>query len=355
MPNLSSQKNRKESHMKRKHSALMAIALALLLVMSFAGGALADGDTATLYPDFIYYLDDDGAYPTNLNSYYVTLSLNHSMLGLVPGDSILLHAYLQAPSGVAVPITWSSSDSSVVSVGSDGRIYARSTGWAVVTASAASLQVSCRVHVTLDNMHYDGADSYTSSSGYLTAHEVWQTNQAADSPSEGYLPLRTWQGEWNSIISYFDSYEVAHALDEIASSGNSSAFANDYNSVFAMDFAGMRIEENVVTLYDWPIPGGSVLYAYDYSLLETADYYEGGAYDGAAYIFQANSGYAPYRYLMLTPPQTYASYDTPVFFHMRYENSLDALLQYSDWSPIMVSADASPSQVAELLYQLAEY
>lgn len=338
--------------MKTRTKTGIAVIIALALLMSFSTAALAD---TTLRPDFVYYLDDDGAYPISSNSYYVRLSLDHSMLGILPGDQLSLHASMQAPTGVSAPIQWSSSNSDVVSVDQNGRIYAHRIGQATITASVGSLEVSCRVHVTLDRMYYDDIDNHVTVSGYLSGQEMWQSGYRPDYDGDGTpMPIRNWQGSWNSIISYFDSDAVAEALDDLASSGNNSNFVTDYNETFAMDFPAMRFEGNMVTIFDAPLPGGPSLYAYEYRAIDTADFDESGSDIGTATIFQATNPRAPYRYLMVTPPQTYASYDTPIFFHIRYENDMDALLNYQDWSPIMVDAGATDEQVAELLYQLAD-
>lgn len=347
---------------KRRFSAFLAILMTASLCLSSAALAnyVQEDNSAPLLvsPDLVFVLDEDDNRVMSNNSYYVTLSLNHSMIGLVPGDSLLLHAYMEAPTGITAPITWSSSDSSVATVDMDGRVYAQRTGWAVITASVESLQVSCRVHVTLDRMYYDGGDSYATSAAYLSAQQIWDANQRRveqeESQSQSYiLPLRNWQGSWNSIISYFDDAAVVDALDNLASGGNSAAFVNDYYSVFAMDFQAMSFSGDTITLYERPFPYTTVFYSHTFVAVETAPFYEGGDYDGPSYIYQATDGNAPYRYLMLTPPQTYAANDTSIFFHVRYENSIRALLQFEDWAPIMVDASATETQVANLLYSLA--
>lgn len=338
--------------MKNRTKTGVALLLAVAMLMSFSATGLAA--TETLRPDFIYYLDDDGAYPVSSNSYYVSLSLNHSMLGMLPGDRQTLQAYMQAPTGVSAPIQWSSSNSNVVSVDENGHITAHRLGQAIITASVASLDVNCRVHVTLDKMYYDDIDNHVTVSGYLTGRELWEAGNRPNYDDSEPMPIRNWQGSWNSIISYFDSDAVAEALDDLASSGNNSDFVNDYNDTFAMDFPAMRFEGNVVTVYDSPLPGGPALYAYEYRAIDTADFEIGGSSVGTATIFRSINPNAPYRYLMMTPPQVYASYDTPMFFHIRYENDLNALKTYQDWSPIMVDAGATDDQVAQLLYQLAD-
>lgn len=337
--------------MKRTVKTGAAILLALVMLMGLSTAAMAD---TTLQPDFIYYLDDDGAYPIYNDSYYVTLYLDHSMLGLLPGDRLQLNAYMEAPVGISALIRWGSSNPDVVSVNDEGRITAHRLGRADITASIASLKVTCRVHVTLDRMYYDDIDNHTSVSGYLSGQELWAAGHRPDPVGEDKLPLRTWHGNWNSIISYFDYETVADALDSLASTGNSSSFVEDYNSVFAMDFPAMRIEDDVITIYDATLPGGPALYAYQYRPInDDANYSIGGSGTDRAYIFRATNRNAPYRYLMLTAPQIYANYDTPIFFHIRYDNDLSQLMRYEDWAPVMVDASATPDQVAELLIQLA--
>ena len=174
--------------MKKGTKTALALLLAAAMLMGFSAMALAD--TQTLRPDFVHYLDDDGAYPVSSNSYYVSLSLNHSMLGLLPGDRMSLHAYMQAPTGVTAPIQWSSSNPDVVSVNYDGRIYAHRIGVATITAAVGSLDVNCRVHVTLDKMYYDDIDNYVTVSGYLSGRELWEAGHRPDYNDDAPLPIR---------------------------------------------------------------------------------------------------------------------------------------------------------------------
>lgn len=337
--------------MKTKQHRRTGLALLLALVMVFALGAPAMAWVLT--PDFVYYLDEDGAYPMLNNSYYVTLYLDRSMMGLLPGDRTSLIAYTEAPAGITAPIQWRSNAPDIVSVDNDGRITANRLGTATITASVASLQLSCRVHVTLDRMYYDDIDNHASISGYLSGQELYEAGYSPVIGDDEQLPLRTWQGSWNSMITYFDSPVVADALDDLASNGNGSPIVADYNAVLAMDFPAINIEDDVVTVFSSPQPNGYARYAYRFLPVESAPFEMSGAATDRAYIFETRNVTAPYRYLMLTAPQIYAADDTPIFFHIRYENDLDALLTYEDWAPIMVEADATPTQVANLLAQLA--
>ena len=99
----------------------------------------------------------------NVGTYYLTyntsavtsVKLNKSNLTLTPGKSSKLAATVEPDNAVNKAVSWSSSDSDVVSVEEDGSLYARNPGIAVVTARSTdgtNLSSSCTVKVIPDKV-----------------------------------------------------------------------------------------------------------------------------------------------------------------------------------------------------------
>src|SRR5215472_16666097 len=83
-----------------------------------------------------------------------TISLVPSSLRLVVHDQATLHASLVDPAGHAVtgvPIFWSSEDSSIATVSSDGVVTAMSAGAVRIAASAEG--ASATATVTVSSVH----------------------------------------------------------------------------------------------------------------------------------------------------------------------------------------------------------
>ncbi len=77
----------------------------------------------------------------------VVLTLSETELRLQPGEQAGLLASVQAPSGQAVYVFWSSSDDQVATVDSAGMVTALAEGECVLTASSGGSSAACRVIV----------------------------------------------------------------------------------------------------------------------------------------------------------------------------------------------------------------
>lgn len=100
--------------------------------------------------------------------YFVELTLDHSMISLLPGKNVPLDASAKLPSGVEADFKWESADPSVATVDATGRVFAVRTGNTVVSASIGSVKVDCRVEVTVDPIPYDGAMTAAVRTGFTT-------------------------------------------------------------------------------------------------------------------------------------------------------------------------------------------
>lgn len=78
------------------------------------------------------------------------LSLNHTSASLFCGcdASNTLQLETSARAGASLYVTWTSSDKSIATVSTSGKVTARSSGTAIITASANDLSSSCVINVT---------------------------------------------------------------------------------------------------------------------------------------------------------------------------------------------------------------
>ena len=93
-----------------------------------------------------------------------SISLNEEETTLYVGDSLNLHAYISPTNAANKKVTWSSSDTSVVTVSRGGVVKAVSCGDAEITATASNgISATCYVSVimeTPEEEYYDSGDYY---------------------------------------------------------------------------------------------------------------------------------------------------------------------------------------------------
>lgn len=77
-------------------------------------------------------------------------TLNQTMIGVKPGETYQLSANLYGAS--PAPAVWTSSDSTIATVGGDGLVTGVNFGIATITATNNGLSVSCTVHVALNGI-----------------------------------------------------------------------------------------------------------------------------------------------------------------------------------------------------------
>ena len=76
----------------------------------------------------------------------VTLNLENKNIEMEKGSSLVLAAVLE-PADTTDGLTWATSDSNIVTVGTDGKITAVNAGTATITAKAGDISVECKVTV----------------------------------------------------------------------------------------------------------------------------------------------------------------------------------------------------------------
>lgn len=80
-----------------------------------------------------------------------SIKLDNTALSLAVGDEVSLEATVNPDDATDKTITWSSSDTSIASVDSEGRVRAISKGNATITASSWNVSASCKVYVKAAN------------------------------------------------------------------------------------------------------------------------------------------------------------------------------------------------------------
>ena len=149
--------------------------------------------TNTQYVCFGSY--DRASYNPSLTITYTeqqnnSITLNSGSLNLLVGNGYSLSAQT-TPSGQTV--TWSSSNTTVATVSSYGRVYGHSTGSAVITATAGGVSATCVIAVGALNGVYriQNLDIYRTNStgGYLTDNSYFPILSTYNSQSRNQLWL----------------------------------------------------------------------------------------------------------------------------------------------------------------------
>lgn len=123
----------------------------------------------TLFPEEFWILQD-GYYPRFIKIYeqqivpieeqsepqILSVKLLEQTLSLTVGEVYQLHAEVQKPSSSNKKLSWTSSDSSIVSVNSEGEIQAVSSGTAIITAQIGDKSSECVVVVLKDSNQNNG-------------------------------------------------------------------------------------------------------------------------------------------------------------------------------------------------------
>ncbi|HBI63740.1 MAG TPA: hypothetical protein DDX51_01290 [Clostridiales bacterium] len=114
------------------------------ILSALLAGSILLGGTGELMPSALA----TGAEPAvqQTADYAQTIAIQPNELWLGIGETIQLTASV-LPDSAEEQLIWSSSDSAVCAVGTDGTVTAQTAGTAVLTAQAGSLTASCTVHV----------------------------------------------------------------------------------------------------------------------------------------------------------------------------------------------------------------
>ena len=78
-----------------------------------------------------------------------SITLNKASLDLMEGESETLTATVKPDDATDKTVTWSTSDASIASVDTNGKVTAAKAGTATITAKAGELSVNCRVAVSV--------------------------------------------------------------------------------------------------------------------------------------------------------------------------------------------------------------
>ena len=137
-----------------------------------------------------------------------SITLDHTTLSLAAGDEVSLKATVKPDDATDKTITWTSSDTSIATVDSEGKVTAISKGSATITASSWNVSASCKVYVK--------AASYPTPSGSvdLGLSVVWaEKNLGATSAYDtgGYYLWGDPTG--TGVIMYFDTPNTNYICD----------------------------------------------------------------------------------------------------------------------------------------------
>ena len=131
--------------------------------------------------------------PENQNVEVTDISLNKNSLGLIIGNSDTLTANITPSNATNKSVTWSSSNSSIISVDNSGKVTAKAIGSATITAKTANgKEASATVTSDVKNITLTVGNQTISKYGYGT---ITSTNITVNIDANGYnVPdsLITW-------------------------------------------------------------------------------------------------------------------------------------------------------------------
>ena len=131
--------------------------------------------------------------PKNQNVEVTDISLNKNSLGLIIGNSDTLTANITPSNATNKSVTWSSSNSSIISVDNSGKVTAKAIGSATITAKTANgKEASATVTSDVKNITLTVGNQTISKYGYGT---ITSTNITVNIDANGYnVPdsLITW-------------------------------------------------------------------------------------------------------------------------------------------------------------------
>lgn len=179
-----------------------------------------------------------------------SVSLNLTELSLVEGEESTLVATVKPNDADDKTVTWKSSDATIVSVNSEGKVSALKAGTATITASAGDKSASCKVTV---EKKFIPVTSVTLNKSELSIVEGSQeTLIATVKPDDATDKTVTWKSSNPLVVSVGDDGKVTAikkgTSSVTASSGDKSATCKVIVSEATVAVTGVSLNKTTMSL-----------------------------------------------------------------------------------------------------------
>ncbi|MBV7281705.1 ZinT/AdcA family metal-binding protein [Corynebacterium sp. TAE3-ERU30] len=194
------------------------------------------------------------------------------------------------------------------------------------------------------------SDSVSDATSAASEAATEATDAVSDKADEAAAALQDWDGSYRSLGSYINDPEMAadFAKAAIEHSENWDDLKNTILETYGDGKEGLVIDGDQMTFVgsykdlDNPTDAPSA-----YEFLETVDRKVGDDDDFTWYVFTATDDSAPYPFLLLGEKE---EEDDTTFFHARFGEDKDALLDSQQLPTFVDPATADQASIEELLF-----
>lgn len=209
---------------------------------------------------------------------------------------------------------------------------------------AADVEESPAVQGTQQANHDEGHDhDHDHDHGHDHGHGHGADGEATITESDNKASLADWEGTWESLSAYFDDPELEESFAEHAEEHGESVeeVKEEFEETKGTEFDVMTVDDDTVTfIADKDADASESAVAYDLSAAyDVVD----GDLEYTWFIFEAGDD-ASYPYLALMPQH---GEESLVHFHMRYGDDVDAMLEESEWFPVLIKEGTADLDMIE--------
>jgi len=184
---------------------------------------------------------------------YITvesLELDNQELTLVEGDEFLLKATVKPDDATERTVTWSSSDSKVVTVDDSGKVKAIKEGEAAITAKAGEKSAECKVTVSAKKIDVTMVMLSKTSLSMIVGEEFTLT--ATIEPDDATEKTIVWHSSDNNVATVSNPGGVVHAVKEGSALIYASADGQEASCRVTVDYhrvSDIELSTESTTLY----------------------------------------------------------------------------------------------------------
>lgn len=174
--------------------------------------------------------------------------------------------------------------------------------------------------------------------------EAKDANGEAKDANAKAVSLSDWNGEWNSLTTYFDDAELQPVIEKAAKEKNESKddLLKDLGERRHCDFGAVKIDGNKITYYDkQQKDGGKEIETVEYEWKESHPIKHGNQ-TLSFEIYESKDANAKYKLIAMMPIH---GEEELTHFHMRYGASIDEMMKQEKWYPLLCKTETTYKQL----------